>query len=143
MAAVTASACVLLGVGLLTVDVETRQGFRPSQPFLVSEQRRTHGAAGVCLWRHSDGGLGQGIQIAVPTVLAFALLAMGTLALYPDHGRGRRGTPRHTLEACWGTAPSTVRRHRAARTWGPPRIRELDRPIEQSERSVHSMLYSR
>ncbi|MFL5483448.1 MAG: response regulator [Gemmatimonadaceae bacterium] len=86
MAAVTSSAFVLLGLGLVTLDYRTRKGRRPSIFVLVA----TAALGLMALLAYVYGaiptaGLGQGIQIAIPTAIALVFLSVGALAV-PPHG---------------------------------------------------------
>ena len=86
MAAVTATAFLLLGSGLLTLGHRMRTGWRPAIAPLVA----TAALGLMVLLAYVYGaiptaGLGQGIQIAIPTAIALVLLSVGALAV-PPHG---------------------------------------------------------
>ncbi len=86
MAAVSAGAFVLLGIGLMTLEYRTSSGRRLSIVPLVA----TAALGLTALLAYAYGaiptaGLGQGIQIAVPTAVALIFLSVGALAI-PPHG---------------------------------------------------------
>jgi signal transduction histidine kinase/CheY-like chemotaxis protein len=86
MAAVTAAAFVLLGAGLLILESRTALGRRPSIVPLVATAAL--GLTALLAYVYGvipTGGLGQGIQIAIPTAIALIFLAVGALAV-PPHG---------------------------------------------------------
>jgi signal transduction histidine kinase len=87
MAAVTAFGFVLLGGGLATLDAEAPRGFRVAPPLLLA----TAALGLTALLGYTYGaiptvGLGQGIQIALPTAVAFILVAVGALVSRPRVG---------------------------------------------------------
>jgi signal transduction histidine kinase/CheY-like chemotaxis protein len=86
MAAVSAGAFVLLGIGLMTLDYRTSSGRRLSIVPLVATG--TLGLTAVLAYVYGaipTAGLGQGIQIAPLTAVAFIFLSFGALAI-PPHG---------------------------------------------------------
>jgi two-component system, cell cycle sensor histidine kinase and response regulator CckA len=86
MASVTATAFVLLGFGLLTQGVRTRSGARPAVWLLVATAALGLTALlGYVYGVIPTAGLGQGIQIAIPTAIALIFLSVGALAI-PPHG---------------------------------------------------------
>jgi signal transduction histidine kinase/ActR/RegA family two-component response regulator len=86
MAAVTASAFMLLGGGLLTLDIRTKSGRRASiVPLVATVALGLTALLGYVYGAIPTAGLGQGIQIAIPTAICFILLSVGALAI-PPHG---------------------------------------------------------
>ena len=86
MAAVTASAFVLLGGGLLTLDVRTKSGRRPSiVPLVATAALGLTALIGYVYGAIPTAGLGQGIQIAIPSAIGFIFVSVGALAI-PPHG---------------------------------------------------------
>ena len=84
MAAVTAFAFALFGVGMLGSDYRTRSGFRLANfPFIATGAMALTALLGYVYGIIPTAGLGQGIQIAIPTSIAFFLLVVGALALPP------------------------------------------------------------
>jgi signal transduction histidine kinase/ActR/RegA family two-component response regulator len=86
MAAVSASAFVLLGLGLLMLEYRTKALRRPSIIPLVTTAAL--GLASLLAYVYGvipTAGLGQGIQIAIPTAIALIFLSVGALAV-PPHG---------------------------------------------------------
>ena len=86
MAAVTAFAFVLLGSGLLTLEYRTKNEGRPSIVPLVSTAAL--GLTALLAYVYCaipTAGLGQGIQIAIPTAIGLVFLSVGALAI-PPHG---------------------------------------------------------
>jgi signal transduction histidine kinase/CheY-like chemotaxis protein len=86
MAAVTAGSFVLLGIGLITLETRTARGQRPSIVPLVSTAAL--GLTALLAYVYGaipTAGLGQGIQIAIPTAIALVFLSVGALAI-PPHG---------------------------------------------------------
>ncbi len=86
MAAVTVLAFVLLGGGLLTLDIRTKSGRRPSiVPLVATAALGLTALLGYVYGAIPTTGLGQGIQIAIPTAICLIFLSIGALAI-PPHG---------------------------------------------------------
>ena len=86
MAAVTASAFVLLGLGLLFLEYRTKSGHRPCiVPLVATASLGLAALLGYVYGAIPTVGLGHGIQIALPTAIALILLSVGALAI-PPHG---------------------------------------------------------
>lgn len=77
MAAVTALALLLLGSGLFTLDHRTKSGWRISIVSLVSTVALGLTVLlGYVYEAIPTAGLGQGIQVAIPTAIALVLLSI-------------------------------------------------------------------
>jgi len=84
MAAVTASALFLLGAGLYTLEYRTKSGWRISTVPLTAIAALSLTALLAYVYGAIPmEGLGQGVQIAIPTAVAFILLSVGALAIPP------------------------------------------------------------
>ena len=84
MAAVTAGAFVLLGLGLLTLEYRSKTGRRPSAiPLVATAALALTAILGYVYGVIPTAGVGQGIQIAIPTAIGFIFLTVGALAIPP------------------------------------------------------------
>ena len=87
MAAVTAAAFVMLGVGLATLDLETPRRHRPALVLILATiALGLMSVLGYVYGAIPTVGLGQGIQIALPTAIALILIGSATLVLRPNAG---------------------------------------------------------
>ena len=87
MSAVTASCFAILGPALLLVDIRPWRDICPAQPLFVVNAA----VALIALLGYAYGiiptvGVGQGMQIAIPTAIALVLLSVGGLSIRPDTG---------------------------------------------------------
>ena len=87
MAAVTASALVFVGTGIVFVSRRTSRSRRLARPLLAAAIALPLTAIlGYAYGTIPTSGLGQGIQIAVPTAVCLIVLTVGALALDLEHG---------------------------------------------------------
>ncbi|HXG71377.1 MAG TPA: hypothetical protein VNJ04_12300 [Gemmatimonadaceae bacterium] len=87
MAAITAVALTLLGAGMLLLDFQPLKPVRVSEVMLISSGALALAALlGYVYGAIPTVGLGQGLQIAIPTAVCLFLLAAGGLLLRLDGG---------------------------------------------------------
>ncbi len=86
MAAITAAAFALLGIGLATLDVKVGRRRPAHYLILATIALGLTAVLGYVYGAIPTAGLGQGIQIALPTAAGFILLGSAALALRPRVG---------------------------------------------------------